>query len=130
MGLELHERRNICRLVAGILVSDEDFAESERSFLARIYARFGLPEEESATIDPVDVGSAAGVLRELPDEVQAKVLALLIEAAIADGVVDGREHAYLLVAGAALGIEADVVEKRVAKRLQAATGPLSNPGLV
>jgi tellurite resistance protein len=127
--MEIADRRKICQLVAGILVSDDEFVEEEAGFLHRIFLRFGLPVEEAAEVQPIDAGSASSALRELPPEVQAKVVALLVEAAVADGIVDPRERAYLLVAAAALGIEADVMEQRIASRLERFEhqGPMSNP---
>ena len=127
--MEISDRRNICQLVAGILVSDDLVTEDEVAFLQRIYRRFGLPVEEAETVQPIEAGAASATLRQLPEQVQAKVVALLVEAAIADGVVDGRERAYLLVAVAALGIEADVMEQRIATRLERLDehGPMSNP---
>lgn len=123
------DRRRICQLVAGMIVSDDHVAEAEKSFLRRIFVRFGLPAEEAARVEPIDAGAASAALRRLPAEVQAKVVALLVEAAIADGVVDPRERAYLLVAAAALGIAADEMEGRIAGRLARLQqqGPLSNP---
>ncbi|MBW2453065.1 MAG: hypothetical protein JRI68_01065 [Deltaproteobacteria bacterium] len=127
--MDIDDRRNICRLVAGILVSDEQVTEEELSFLERIYLRFGLSPEEMQTVEPIEAGAASTALRQLPEEVQAKVVALLVEAAIADGVVDARERAYLLVAAAALGIEGDVMEQRIAQRLERLEthGPMSSP---
>lgn len=127
--MEIADRRKICQLVAGILVSDEYLADEESSFLQRIYARFDLPAEEAAHVEPIDAGAASAALRQLPDEVRVKVVALLVEAAIADGVVDPRERAYLLVAAAALGIEGHEMEERIARRLARleAQGPMSNP---
>jgi tellurite resistance protein len=45
------------------------------------------------------------------------VMALLVEAAVVDGRVDPRERALLLVAAAALGIDATAVEERITRRL-------------
>lgn len=127
--MEISDRRKICQLVAGILVSDEYFSEEEEGFLKRIFVRFGLPAEEAALVQPIDAGAASATLRQLPEPVQTKVVALLVEAAIADGVVDARERAYLLVAAAALGIDAHVMEQRIASRLEKLDrqGPMSNP---
>jgi len=127
--VDVADRRKICQLVAGILVSDDDFADAERSFLQRIYARFGLPPDEWAEVQPIAVGAAAATLRELPADTHAKVVALLVEAAIADGVVDARERVYLLVVAAAMGIDAIAMEQRIAKRLEllAERGPMSMP---
>ncbi|MEM9691440.1 MAG: TerB family tellurite resistance protein [Myxococcota bacterium] len=124
------ERRTICRLIAGLLTADDDFADAERHFLQRIYARFKLPAEEVAHVVPIaDPGEASQALRALPDGVQAKVMALLVEAAIADGKVDARERAFLLVAAASLGIDPTDIEARITRRLEtmATHGPVSNP---
>ena len=127
--MEEADRRTICQLVAGVLFADDDFAEEERAFLRRVTRRFNLPEDEWQRIEPIAAGAASQALRELPEHVRTKVVALLIEATVADGVVDGRERAYLLVAGAALGIDADVIEQRIRKRLEVleGQGPLSDP---
>lgn len=127
--MEIRDRRKIGQLVAGILVSDDHLAEVEEGFLRRIFVRFGLPPEDALHVQPIDAGAASSALRQLPAEVQAKVVALLVEAAVADGIVDPRERAYLLVAAAALGIDADVMEQRIAARLARIErqGPMSNP---
>lgn len=123
------DRLKICQLVAGILVSDEHFSEAEQSFLQRVYARCGLPMDEWATVEPIPVGEASAALRALPEDARVKVAALLVEAAVADGIVDARERVYLLVAAAAMGIDAVVMEQRIARRLEiyAERGPASNP---
>jgi uncharacterized membrane protein YebE (DUF533 family) len=127
--VDVEDRRRICRLVAGLLVSDDEFAPAEKSFLQRIYARFGLPPDEWEKLEPIPVGEASGALHELPAEMHTRVAALLVEAAIADGVIDARERVYLLVAAAAMGIDAVEMEQRIAKRLEALAerGPMSMP---
>ncbi len=123
------DRRRICQLVAGILVSDEHLSAPEESFLQRVFARFGLPPEEWGSIAPVAAGPASAELRALPRDLQAKVLALLVEAALADGEVDVRERVFLLVAAAALQIDADQLEQRIAARLESLKrlGPTGGP---
>ena len=123
------DRRKICQLVAGILVSDDHFADAERAFLQRIYARFGLPDDEWTRTEPIPAGAASAALRALPQDAQAKVVALLVEAAVADGVVDASERVYLLVVAAALGIDAVAMEQRITQRLEAIAerGPMSDP---
>jgi hypothetical protein len=65
-----------------------------------------------------NLGSATNTLRTLDQDAQSRVLALLVEAAVVDGVVEPREHALLLAAAAALGIEATALEERIARRLK------------
>jgi len=50
------------------------------------------------------------------------VLALLVDAAVADREIHPREHALLLAAAAALGIEAVALEERLNQRLQRLAG--------
>jgi uncharacterized tellurite resistance protein B-like protein len=127
--MDVADRRKICQLVAGILVSDEAFAAEEKAFLRRIYERFQLGDDAWEEVEPIEAGAAGATLRELPYEVRHRVVALLIEAAVVDGVVDPRERAYLLVAAAALDIDADVMERRLVERLERLPdqGPMSNP---
>jgi uncharacterized tellurite resistance protein B-like protein len=125
------DRRKICQLVTGVLFSDDDFTDEEAAFLQRVVRRFGFPDDEWQRIEAIEAGAASQALRELPENVRTKVMALLIEATVADGVVDGRERAYLLVAGAALEIDPQVIEQRLRQRLEQLDrlGPLSDPGL-
>jgi hypothetical protein len=109
----------LCRLVAGILLADDHLADDEKTFLDRVYARSGVPVEERESIRPIPVGEASAALRDLPKEVQTQVAALLVEAAVADGVIDARERVYLLVVAAAMGIDAVAMEQRIARRLEA-----------
>ncbi len=127
--MDFADRRTLCQLVAGVLMADDDFADVEKRFLQRIYARLGLPPEEWETVEPIPLSAATAALRQLPAEMHTKVAALLVEAAIADGVVEPRERAYLLVAAAAMGVDPVVMEQRIANRLQtlAERGPMSMP---
>jgi uncharacterized tellurite resistance protein B-like protein len=127
--MDVADRRRICQLVAGILVADGHFAQAEKEFLQRVCARFSLAPDEWVRILPIDAGVASAELRLLPTAVQGKVMALLIEAALADGVVEPRERVFLLLAAAAFGIDAHEVEQRICARLDslARQGPMSNP---
>ncbi len=109
----------LCRLVAGIVLADEHLADDERQFLHRVYARSGVPAEEWESLAPIPVGEASAALRALPKDAQTQVAALLVEAAVADGIIDARERVYLLVVAAAMGIDAVAMEQRVARRLEA-----------
>jgi hypothetical protein len=107
----------ICRLVAGLIVSDDDFAPEEEAFIERMLARFGVPDR--AMIFPImDQEEAAASMRGLPREVQEEALRTLIEAAAADGKVVSEERGYLCTVGAALGLDAAAVDRRLAEALQ------------
>jgi tellurite resistance protein len=50
-------------------------------------------------------------------------MALLVEAAVADGRIEPEERALLLASAASLGIEAGTLEDRIARRLRASSEP-------
>jgi hypothetical protein len=81
-----------------------------------------LPEPD-APLSLRNLGTATAVLRELAPDAQARVLALLVDAAAVDGNLDPREHALLLAASAALGIDATALEDRLLRQLKAPDAP-------
>jgi len=96
----------------------------EREFLRRVSQRLEVPYD-LADIGPVgdygpmsDPGRATALLRQLPPEVQTRVMALLVDSAVTDGEVHPTEHALLLVAAAALDIDAAALEERISQRLK------------
>ncbi len=111
-------RHTVCRLVAGLVVSDDDFAPEEEAFIERMLARFGVPDR--AMIFPIlDKSDAAASVRALPREVQEEALATLIGAAIADGKVVDEERVYLRAVGSAMGLDDAAVDARVDAALAA-----------
>ena len=56
-------------------------------------------------------------MSELPVEVRDDAINLLIESALADGVVVDAERDYLAAVARAAGISNEVIEKRIAARL-------------
>jgi hypothetical protein len=77
-------RRKVCRLIAGIVVSDEDLSPQEDAFVDRMLERFGIPKEEREVIFPiVDATEAAGAMRELPEDFRLEAFGLLVDAAAA-----------------------------------------------
>jgi uncharacterized tellurite resistance protein B-like protein len=111
-------RRNICRLVAGLVVADDDLEPAEDAFVDKMLAKFEIPADERDTIFPiVDRSEAAEMIRQLPKDAQTTALDLLIEATVADGVVAPEEKAYLEAVGQELGVSSDELDKRVAAKL-------------
>lgn len=111
-------RTKVCRLVAGLVVADDDLDEKEDAFITRVLAKFGIPEDQRETIFPiVDRSEAAAEIKTLPADVQQETLALLIEAAAADGKVMPEEEDYLLTVGDALGISQKDMYARMEKAL-------------
>jgi uncharacterized tellurite resistance protein B-like protein len=126
--MDVEQRTRICRLIEAVISADGFVKLEEREFLRRVVRRFEIAYEmvEVGHVDenaPVsDPGRAAALLRELDPSVQARVMALLVDSAVTDGVVHPKEHALLLVAAAALNVDATALEERIAQRLARATG--------
>ncbi len=107
-------RTRVCRLVAGIVVSDDDLDEKEDVFIDRLLKEFDIPLDQRATIFPIiDRDEAAAEIKTLPAEVQTRALELLIRAAAADGKVAAEEAAYLDTVADALGIDRAVIKARL-----------------
>jgi uncharacterized tellurite resistance protein B-like protein len=117
--VDLVERAKVVDLIQAVIACDGVVAEEEREFLRRVVERFGL-EEQPAVDSSVasDPGRAMATLRALDPDVQARVMALLVEAAVVDGRVEPEERALLLASAATLGIEAYALEERIARRLK------------
>ena len=116
-------RRKICRLIAGLVVADDDLEPKEEAFLDKLLAKFDIPESERDTIFPiVDRDEAAQTIRGLPEEAQSAALTLLIQATAADGVVAPEERAYLDAVAGELGLAGPDLEKRIAAELDDTAG--------
>ncbi len=116
-------RLRLCRLVAGIIVSDDDLDDAEDAFIDKMLARFEIPAGERSSIFPiVDKSEAAAEIKSLPANVQEEALHLLVEAAAADGKVADEEREYLREVGAALGLSASGIEQRLAHALAVREG--------
>ncbi len=110
-------RTTVCRLVAGLIVSDDDFSPEEEAFIDRMLQRFEI--DDRALIFPiVDRSEAAESVRALPPAVREEALGALVEAAVADGKVVDEERGYLLVVGEAMGLDAKAIDGRISKALR------------
>lgn len=118
--MNVEERHKVCGLIEAMIGSDGVVDAAEREYLHRIVARFGLPARELGAATESDFGQATTTLRSLAPDDRPRVMALLVDVAVADGHVDPRERALLLASAAALGIEATALEERIAWRLRAA----------
>jgi uncharacterized tellurite resistance protein B-like protein len=117
--VEIEERLKIVGLIEAIVTADGVVSDEEREFLRRMIERFGISEHDRADrIVMSSPGEAMATLRALPSDVQTRVMALLVEAAIVDGSVAPEERALLLASAASLGIEACALEERIARRLK------------
>jgi uncharacterized tellurite resistance protein B-like protein len=97
--------KKICRLVAGIVVADNDLDDAEDKFLDRMLVRFGIPASERDMLFPiVDKEEAAVEMRSLPVDLQHETVTLLIEAAAADGKIATEERAYMQAVAEVIGL--------------------------
>jgi uncharacterized tellurite resistance protein B-like protein len=112
----------VSALLEAVVAADDVIRPEERDFVRRAAARWNLPEPD-APLSLRNLGTAVQALRALDQPAQARVLAVLVDAAAIDGHLDPREHALLLAAAAALGIEATALEERLQKRLSTPPPP-------
>lgn len=97
--------KKVCRLIAGIVVADDDLSDDEDRFLDRVLVRFGIPASERDMLFPiVDKGEAAEEMRSLPVDVQHEAVTLLLEAAAADGKIATEERAYMQSVAEVIGL--------------------------
>jgi uncharacterized tellurite resistance protein B-like protein len=112
-------RLRVCRLVAGLIVADDDLDDAEDAFIDKMLAKFEIPPSERASIFPiVDRSEAAAEMKTLPAAVQEEAFGWLIDAAAADGKVVQEERDYLAEVGAALGISEVGIRQRLEKALK------------
>jgi uncharacterized tellurite resistance protein B-like protein len=109
----------ICQLIAGIVVADDDLDPKESVFIDRMLVRFGIPLEDRDIIFPiVDKDEAVEKIKELPADVQEQTLELLVEAATADGKVVPEERAYLDAVAGILGKDKAALDDLIAQFLK------------
>jgi len=111
-------RAKVSALLEAVVTADGVIRPEEREFVRRAAERWKLPDPD-APLSLRNLGTAIEVLRALDENAQARVLALLVDAAAVDGHLDPREHALLLAAAASLGIDAVALEERLSQRLKA-----------
>ncbi len=110
-------RAKVSALLEAVVTADGVIRPEERDFVRRAANRWKLPDPD-APLSLRSLGSATEALRALDPAAQARVLALLVDAAAVDHDLDPREHALLLAAAATLGIEATALEERLLQRLK------------
>lgn len=107
-------RRKVCRLIAGIVVVDDDLDETEDKFVDRMLVQFNLSSDERDALFPImDAKEAADEFRSLPPDVRFQALDLLVQAAAIDGVYVDEEKKYLHAVCDVVGIAEDEIDKRV-----------------
>jgi len=118
MDMEL--RRKVCRLIAGLVVVDNDLAPEEDAFIEHMLKGFDIPLAERDSIFPIiDRDEAAAEMRSFPEEVQDEAMGMLAAAAAADGVIADDERDYLRVAFNACGVGDVGLSRRLDEALAA-----------
>jgi uncharacterized tellurite resistance protein B-like protein len=110
-------RAKVSALLEAVVTADGVIRPEERDFVRRAADRWKLPDPD-APLSLRSLGSTTEALRALDPAAQVRVLAMLVDAAAVDHHLDPREHALLLAAAAALGIEATALEERLLQRLK------------
>ena len=120
--MEAEHREKIVGLIEDVIAADGVVSNEEREFLRRVLEKFGMSAQSRRDRMVASApGSSVATLRSLAPDVQVRVMALLVEAAVADGCVAPEERAFLLASAASLGIDAQALEERIARRLKSAT---------
>src|SRR5689334_6621924 len=113
--------RKVCRLIAGIVVSDEARSPPEDAFVDRMLDRFGIPRAEREVIFPIiDATEAAAAVRELDPALPTEAFGLLIEAAAADGSSAPEELSYLETVADVISVSRDDLQDRLSDALKKA----------
>ena len=115
--------KKVCRLIAGIVVADDDLDDTEDAFLDRMLVRFGVDPKERDMLFPIaDKDEAAAEIASLPVDVQHEATTLLLGAAVADGKVAPEERAFLHAVAEAIGIAPGAMEQKIEAALRARKG--------
>lgn len=108
-------KRIACRMIAGLVATDEDFSDGERQFLDKVLVQFGIPEEEWDAIFPLlEHDAAEAAIRGLDPIAQKEIFELLLEAALVDGSIVQEERNYIEVVGRAIGLSDEELGRRLA----------------
>ncbi len=106
--------KDVCRLIAGILIADHELDPKEDEFLDRLLRAMKFPDIERSSIKPVSGKSeAAAMMRRLPPDARDLAFKLLLEAAVADGTVHDDERAYVHTIAEELGMSKDDIDRKL-----------------
>jgi uncharacterized tellurite resistance protein B-like protein len=113
--------RRVCELVAGIIATDRELHPAELRFMLKTFEAFGIAngKEDEAICPAVTSVEAAKAISDLPREVRAETMDLLIRSAAIDGKVVPAERKYLAAVARAVDVSEDSIEERIAEQLLA-----------
>jgi len=94
-----------CLVVSKVLVADGIMGDDERAFLDGVIRSLGLTDDERRrVIDLEGLDEADAIVRQLPIDERRELLALLVDAAGADGKLSPHELQTVKKLTAALGL--------------------------
>jgi uncharacterized tellurite resistance protein B-like protein len=95
-----------CLLVSKVLVADGIMSDDEHWFLATLMDRLGLsPDERQKVTDLEEWDEAEAICKALPVDERRDLVAMLVDAASADGRLSPHELAAAKKVAAALGVQ-------------------------
>jgi uncharacterized tellurite resistance protein B-like protein len=96
-----------CLLVSKVLVADGIMSDDEHWFLSELMNRLALsPDERQQVTDLEGWDEAEGLVKALPVDERRDLVAMLVDAASADGKLSALELAAATKVAAALGVSA------------------------
>jgi uncharacterized tellurite resistance protein B-like protein len=112
--------RQVCRLIAGIVVSDDDLSPEEDAFVDKMLTHFDIPLEERDVVFPIIYSvDAADAMRAFPEEIRKEAFALLVQAAALDGVIAPDERGYLDAVREVVGVSEEALVRELDAALAA-----------
>jgi uncharacterized tellurite resistance protein B-like protein len=94
-----------CLVVSKVLVADGMMTDEEHGFLAAMMGRLGLsPDEQRRVIELEGLDEADRIVAALSADERREIVALLVDAASADGKLSPHELAAVKRVTAALGL--------------------------
>lgn len=107
-------KRQMCRMIAGLVASDAEFNDHEREFVEKVQVQFGIPESDWDAIFPlVESDEATQIMAGFDQATQQTGFELLLQAAFADSHIVVEEAAYIASVGKAIGMTDDEVQQRL-----------------
>jgi len=102
--------RQVCRLIAGIVVSDDDLSPDEDVFVNKMLTHFGIPLEERDVVFPIIYSvDAAEAMSAFPEALKREAFSLLVEAAAVDGTITAEERDYLEAVREVVGVSPETL---------------------
>jgi uncharacterized tellurite resistance protein B-like protein len=116
--MDENTRRKLCRLIAGIVVVDDELDPAEDAFINNLLKRFELGTEERDALFPImDGDEAARELMTIPERVRGEAFGLLVEAAAADKKYATEEKVFLERVAEVIGVPKAELDKMMSDAL-------------